>query len=76
MIPLNPILEEIYAAREKLLSDVEGDLDRYLAGVRQRELASGRLRSQAESKNIGKGNVGTTVVDSTASGGYSSPATR
>jgi|GEM_PF-3950615 len=69
MTPPNPILEEIYAAREKLLSDVEGDLDRYLAGVRQRELASGRLRSQAESKNIGKGNVGTTVVDSTASGG-------
>ena len=76
MIPLNPILEEIYAARKNLLSDVEGDLDRYLAGVRQRELASGRLRSQAESKNIGKGNAGTTVVDSTASGGYSSPATQ
>ncbi len=76
MTPPNPILEEIYAAREKLLSDVEGDLDRYLAGVRERELASGRLRSQVESKNIGKGNAGTTVVDSTSSGGYSSPATR
>ncbi len=69
MTPPNPILEEIYAAREKLLSDVEGDLDRNLAGVRQRELASGRLRSQVESKDLGKGKVGTAIVDSTASSG-------
>ncbi len=39
----NPILEEIYAARDKLLADAEGDVHRYLEGVREREQASGRL---------------------------------
>jgi len=40
---MNPILEEIYAAREKLLADAGGDVKRYLQGVREREQASGRL---------------------------------
>ena len=39
----NPILEELYAAREKLLDDAGGDIHQYLEGVRQREAASGRL---------------------------------
>ena len=39
----NPILEELYAIREKLLADAGGDLQKYLAGVREREAASGRL---------------------------------
>ena len=39
----NPILEELYAIREKLLADAGGDLQRYLAGVREREARSGRL---------------------------------
>ena len=43
-MPDNPILEEIYAAREKLLADAGGDLHRYLEGVRKREQASGLLR--------------------------------
>lgn len=42
-MPTNPILEEIYAAREKLLADAGGDVKRYLQGVREREQASGRL---------------------------------
>ena len=43
-MPDNPILEEIYAAREKLLADAGGDVHRYLEGVREREQASGLLR--------------------------------
>ncbi len=42
-MPRNPILEELYAIREKLLADAGGDVHRYLAGVRERETRSGRL---------------------------------
>lgn len=38
----NPILEEIYAAREKLLADYNGDVHAYVESARQRALASGR----------------------------------
>lgn len=37
----NPILEEIYAAREQLLANYGGDVNAYLAAVREREAASG-----------------------------------
>ena len=40
---LNPILEEIYAARNKLLADCKGDVHAYVQGARQRALASGRI---------------------------------
>ena len=39
----NPILEELYAIREKLLEGAGGDVKKYLRGVREREAASGRL---------------------------------
>ena len=39
----NPILEELYSIRERLLSEAGGDLAEFLAGVREREAASGRL---------------------------------
>lgn len=39
----NPILDELYVAREKLLADAGGDVHKYLEGVREREAASGRL---------------------------------
>ena len=39
---LNPILEEIYAARDKLLADCKGDVHAYVQGARDRALASGR----------------------------------
>lgn len=39
----NPILEELYAARDKLLADAGGDIHRFLEGVREREAASGLL---------------------------------
>lgn len=38
----NPILEEIYAARERLLAKFDGDLHAYVEDARQRALASGR----------------------------------
>ena len=39
----NPILEELYAAREQLLADARGDVRTFLQGVREREAASGRF---------------------------------
>ncbi len=48
----NPILDELYAAREKLLSDAGGDLHKYLEGVRVRERASGRLVTPEEQRTI------------------------
>jgi hypothetical protein len=41
-MPRNPILEEIYAARDKLLADCHGDVHAYVEQARQRALASGR----------------------------------
>ena len=41
-MPRNPILEEIYAARDKLLADCHGDVHAYVEEARQRALASGR----------------------------------
>jgi hypothetical protein len=38
----NPILDELHAAREKLLTDAGGDLDQLVAGIREREARSGR----------------------------------
>ena len=37
----NPILDELHAAREKLLTDAGGDLDQLVAGIREREAKSG-----------------------------------
>ncbi len=37
----NPILDELHAAREKLLADAGGDLDQLVAGIREREARSG-----------------------------------
>lgn len=48
----NPILEELCAAREKLLADAGGDAHKYLEGVRERERASGRLLSAEEQRTI------------------------
>lgn len=48
----NPILDELYAAREKLLADAGGDVHKYLEGVRERERASGRLLSKEEQSKL------------------------
>ena len=39
----NPILDELYTIRKQLWDDAGGDIQKYLAGVRDREAASGRL---------------------------------
>jgi hypothetical protein len=61
----NPILEEIYSAREQLLAQAGGDLQRYLAGVRQREKASGLLiqpHEKTETANVQESNPMTTAT--------------
>jgi len=40
-MPRNPILDEIYAARDKLLADCQGDIHAYIEDARKRALASG-----------------------------------
>jgi hypothetical protein len=39
----NPILDELHAAREQLLADVDGDVHRYVEEAKRRTLASGRV---------------------------------
>jgi hypothetical protein len=66
----NPILEELYAIREKLLADVGGDVQKYLAGVRQREAASGRLlkpTSQRTNRSTGAAKSGVLALDNQSS---------
>jgi hypothetical protein len=50
MTSRNPILDELYAIRERLLADAGGDLQEFLAGVREREAASGRLLREREER--------------------------
>ncbi len=66
----NPILEELYAAREQLLADAGGDAHKYLQGVRERERASGRLLTAEEQRTIrcnGAAKSGVLVVESLSS---------
>lgn len=39
----NPILDELHAARQKLLAEAGGDIHRYVEEARKRALASGRV---------------------------------
>lgn len=39
----DPILDEVHAARQKLLADAGGDLHRYIEEARERTKASGRV---------------------------------
>lgn len=41
-MPHNPILEEIYATRERLLAACKGDMHAYVEAARRRTFASGR----------------------------------
>lgn len=58
----NPILDELYLAREKLLADAGGDVHRFLEGVRQREQGSGRLVA-TDSQNRESSNSAESIVD-------------
>lgn len=48
----NPILDELHAARAKLLADAGGDLHRYVQESRQRALASGRPIAEPTQRTI------------------------
>ena len=64
----NPILNEIYAARAKLLADAGGDVHKYLEGVRERE--SGRLLPVRPERTNGHAQTGDeqrAAKDSTSS---------
>jgi hypothetical protein len=64
----NPILEELYAIRERLLADAGGDLHKFLVGVRDREAASGRVLAQSGER--------TSEPDPSLTNGCSGPAAR
>lgn len=51
-MPRNPILEEIYAARDKLLADCHGDVHAYVEEARRRALASGRPIATPKQRSI------------------------
>lgn len=53
----NPILDELHAARQRLLAEVDGDLHRYVAEARERALASGHVIAEPTQRTdrIGKG---------------------
>jgi hypothetical protein len=48
----NPILDELHAARAKLLADAGGDLHRYVQESRERALASGRPIAEPTQRTI------------------------
>jgi hypothetical protein len=64
----NPILDELYAIRERLLADAGGDIQKFLAGVRAREAASGRLLREQEKR--------VSAPDPSLTSGCSGPAAR
>ncbi len=68
----NPILEELHAAREKLLADAGGDVHRFLEGVRKREAASGRLLQSGPQDT----KICTSAAENAFPGGQASPASR
>ncbi len=72
----NPILDELHAAREKLLADANGDLDQLVAGIRAREAKSGHkvVSVPVGSSQITKECTGT--ADHSVSHGKPSPASR
>lgn len=59
----NPILEEIYAAREKLLADAGGDLGEYVKQARARALASGKKIVPAKKREQADLETLTSVYD-------------
>jgi len=62
----NPILDELHAARQKLLADAGGDLHRYVQEARQRALASGHPIAepkQETNRSTGAAKSGVSAVD-------------
>ncbi len=52
MMPTNPILEELYATRAKLLAAAGGDLHRYIKEARERALASGHPIAEPPQRTV------------------------
>ena len=65
----NPILEELYAIRQRLLADAGGDIHKFLAGVRDREAASGRLLQQG-GECVGAGSEPNVALQRTRCAGH------
>ncbi len=66
----NPILDELHAARQKLLEDAGNDLHRYVEGARQRALNSGRLIAESKQRTngcTGAAKSGVSAVDNPSS---------
>lgn len=66
----NPILEEIYAAREKLLAKFNGDVHAYIEDARRRALASGRpiaAPTQRTNRSTGAAKPEVSAVESQTS---------
>ena len=73
---MNPILDEIRAAREKLLADAGGDLDRLVAGIRERQSRSGHRVVSGPVGDSHRTKDCTGAADSTAANSKPSPAAR
>jgi hypothetical protein len=58
----NPILEELYAAREKLLADAGGDVHKYVQQARERALASGRPLANPKERTAHSARANPTVL--------------
>ena len=46
----NPILDELHAARQKLLADAGGDVHRYIEEARRRAIESGRVIAEPKQR--------------------------
>ena len=62
----NPILDELHAAREKLLADAGGDLDQLVAGIRERQ---GRSGHKVVSVPVGGSHITSDIVPDERVGG-------
>jgi len=72
----NPILDEIYAARKKLLADAGGDLKRLVQDLQERQAKSGHKVISGRIADAKKTTPRTLAPDNTATGGEPSPAVR
>ena len=55
MIAPNPILKEIYAVRDEILAEYDGDLGAYIHSAQQRALASGHPMSHRRQYSVRTG---------------------
>ncbi len=66
----NPILEEIYKARDEILAEHDGDLGAYIRSANERALASGHPIATLEQRTIrctGAAKSGVAAVENQSS---------